>query len=393
VRSGCPSSSSFVSITRSEKRKRGKENRLSRLPCRSEALPRIARPSQRRRTRYAVVLRPSCKSFGPKYFDAFEDATSKTTFAPSSRSLTAVLLACSETSRSKMEGPCAFYRRNSSPVLALTSSAVPNTATPPRRLPRRGQLHQRTSSKVTLTVTPSTPPGQTRMNGTAPQYRLVPTSPDAPRIAPPLFRKPSSTSVSRPGGGREGGIWTTRRIVVFGCVVVGLVLLVGRSRNGGYSPSWMNRAEGEESDTYGRAQAGREDAVREGGKAGIDEHGRPAKAVGGPGHSWHPAPEGGRPFGGVGRPNSPSMGHDRLIKVGRPAGKGVAAVELAAEAKEAVLPAHDLEVTSATDPEAAQKFLLVGWMGEQVRLPPFFPLPPFLTPSSPALSSFLLLSL
>ncbi|GAA5856782.1 hypothetical protein JCM8547_008839 [Rhodosporidiobolus lusitaniae] len=240
--------------------------------------------------------------------------------------------------------------------------------TPPRKLPQRrtgqgGQLHKRAASKVTLTITPSTPPNSTRMHGAAPpSYRLLPESPSAPRTGM-LFRKPPSSQDPRQQPSR--GMWTRRRIVLLSCVAVGLLLLAGRSRSSDYSADWFRSSSAEgEVETYGRAQAGRE--------AAASGQGRPGGGAGGAGKGgkeelvWHEAPlHRPPPAPGAGPP--PDAHKDRIVKVhgGRPGKVPVVPVLNDEQDASVAPPAHDLEVTSATDPDASRKFLLVGWMGEQ----------------------------
>ncbi|GAA5898125.1 hypothetical protein JCM6882_003332 [Rhodosporidiobolus microsporus] len=238
-------------------------------------------------------------------------------------------------------------------LLSLILSASPSgaAATPPRRLPqRRGDagLHKRNPSKqVVLTVTPSTPPNATRMAGaaSAATYRLIPESPNAPRIAAPSFRKPPAQPEWAKGG--KGG-WTRRRTLLLVCLAVGVLVLVGH-RQSGYSASWLRGDADDEPDTYGRAHSVHDEAVAESARLkGMDEHGRPGGEVEKPVQVWHHAPEQAHAPGS----HAQGDGHDRFVKV-------------SAEDRPAKVPTHDLEVTSATDPDASQRFILVGWMGEQ----------------------------
>ncbi|GAA5820210.1 hypothetical protein JCM11251_005529 [Rhodosporidiobolus azoricus] len=230
-------------------------------------------------------------------------------------------------------------------ISSLSSDGIAGAATPPRRLPQRGgaQLHKRNPSKqVVLTVTPSTPPNATRMAGqaNAATYRLLPESPHAPRLAPPAFRKPPAQPEWAKAGGGTGG-WTRRRTVLLVCLAVGVLVLFGHSRSGYSRNSWLGGEGDDEPDTYGRAHVGHGDEAVKGGG------GRPEEAIVTPPVYYH-APEaqhapGAHAGGDVG---------DRFVRV-------------AVQERPVEIPPHDLEVTSATSGDASQRFMLIGWMGEQ----------------------------
>ncbi|GAA6013810.1 hypothetical protein JCM10207_008200 [Rhodosporidiobolus poonsookiae] len=231
--------------------------------------------------------------------------------------------------------------------------------TPPRRLPHRGgHLHKRTASKVVLTVTPSTPPNANRMLGgaAAATYRLIPESPGSPGRSNTAYRRPPADGEPRrtQAGGAKGATWSRRRTVL--AFVVGAVLLLVATRHRDRWSSLSGAGGDSEPDTYGRGHLVIE-ANLEGGA--VDAHGRPRYGHDAP--HWHHAPVEADETAlapGAGRPPAQAQ-NDRFVKVpGRPAGEE----ELDEEQAPAAV---NLEVTSATDPDAAQKYLLVGWMGEQ----------------------------
>ncbi|GAA6034083.1 hypothetical protein JCM8097_000684 [Rhodosporidiobolus ruineniae] len=236
----------------------------------------------------------------------------------------------------------------------------------PQRRPGGGHLHQRTSSKVTLTLTPSTPPNATRTMGqqsSQPTYRLLP--PESPAsssrtLPPPLFRTPPAGQPdwSTAGGRERGALWTRRRLVLAVCAAVALILVLGGHNRSRYLARWGPDGEQE---TYGRAQAFKDDDAA-GVPVGMDEFGRPGK---GAPQEWHPAPERAPGSG----PAKEQGAGDRLVKVGRPPAPAKVAAPVPVsddeEAEDLPAPAVDFETTSVMDPEAAQKFIMVGWMGEQ----------------------------
>ncbi|BGP43509.1 hypothetical protein JCM10449v2_007544 [Rhodotorula kratochvilovae] len=237
-------------------------------------------------------------------------------------------------------------------------------STPPRRnvVHRAGaHLHKRTTSKITLMLSPPTPPH----GGTASSaYRIVPESPSANRVmSPPAKRSalakiswgPTERSTKKQGAG-GGGFWTRRRVVV----LAGLVLVVVLLARGPTRTAWGRWSDGGdvEQATYGRGNADKP-----------SPRVPPVAALHPPEPQFYPAPP--KPLApGAGPPPAPPPmpqkhrphpaavdPHDRFRKV---AAKPVVAAPAALPP-----PSHDLEVTSATDPDSARRFLLIGWMGEQ----------------------------
>ncbi|GAA6050841.1 hypothetical protein JCM3770_005733 [Rhodotorula araucariae] len=230
-------------------------------------------------------------------------------------------------------------------------------STPPRRsvVHRPGaHLHKRTKSKITLMLSPPTPPH----GSTASAYRIIPESPSANRVMSPPSKRSAFARISwgpkERSAQKQGGVWTARRLVV----LLGLVLVVVFLARRPHKPGWGRWTDGGdvEQATYGRGN--------------VDTPSPrvpPVNAQAQPEPQFYPAPP---------RPLAPGAGPPPARPPPRNRHPAAAAVrphdrfrKVAAKPAEvpAMLPPppHDLEVTSATDPDSARRFILVGWMGEQ----------------------------
>ncbi|GAA5847357.1 hypothetical protein JCM9279_000254 [Rhodotorula babjevae] len=214
-------------------------------------------------------------------------------------------------------------------------------STPPRKtvVQRAGaHLHKRTSSKITLLLSPPTPPHGSAASSTS--YRIIPESPSTSRImSPPSKRRAAVQPLSwAPGAGaatKQSGFWTRGRVLVL--VGMALVVLVVARRPSVSTAGWRRHGVGagdDEQATYGRANVELPPA-------------RKAAPVAPEPVRYYPAPP--RPHAPGAAPAARARPHKG--PVARPAARPA--------------PPHDLEVTSATDPDTARRFLLVGWMGEQ----------------------------
>ncbi|GAA5936522.1 hypothetical protein JCM3775_000844 [Rhodotorula graminis] len=212
-------------------------------------------------------------------------------------------------------------------------------STPPRKTVvqrTNAHLHKRTSSKITLLLSPPTPPHGTAASSTS--YRIIPESPSSSRVmSPPSKRRaaiqPLAWGPDAVSAKCASGFWTRRRVLVL--VGMALVVLVVARRPSVSTASWRRRgagAGGDEQATYGRSNV--EPAARK------VEHVAPEPV------KYYPAPP---------PPHAPGAAPVARVRphkgpVARPARRPEP---------------HDLEVTSATDPDTARRYLLVGWMGEQ----------------------------
>ncbi|GAA5904058.1 hypothetical protein JCM5296_002519 [Sporobolomyces johnsonii] len=140
-----------------------------------------------------------------------------------------------------------------------------------------------------------------------------------------------------------------RRVAILICLAVGILLLGERSWH--TSSSLFAGADGAEQGTFGWAK----------GQSPVDQAKVDMLQVANaldhrpPPHHGHPPPL--PPGAGPPppRPPPPDLPNDKMVKVPiRPADEAAAPP-----------PSHDLELTSATDPDASKRFILVGWMGEQ----------------------------
>lgn len=250
--------------------------------------------------------------------------------------------------------------------------------TPPRRRPTgHGHLHKRTSSKIVL-LSPPTPPHGAPPGSSAPFRISAPESPDgAGRFArakltpPPEERDECDAGVAqqqppvwmRDKGARKArGVagWSRAKTALVACALIATVLLLDRGRRRGADESawWEASGGGDERETYGRANDFVASPV-------VSHAAAAADAI-----TYYPAPPPPLPGAG-GRPPPPPADRFRKVVVGkvhdlRPPPPAVAQDEEAAMSENPSR--HNLEVTSATDPDTARKFLLVGWMGEQVRI-------------------------
>ena len=201
-------------------------------------------------------------------------------------------------------------------------------------------LHKRTSSKITLLLSPPTPPHGSAASSTS--YRIIPESPSSSRImSPPSKRRaaiqPLSWGPDASDAKRASGFWTRRRVLIL--VGMALVVLAVARRPSVSTTGWRRDgagagAGGDEQATYGRANV----EVPPARKA-VPVAPEPVK--------YYPAPL--APHAPGAAPAARARPHKG--PVARPAVRPA--------------PPHDLEVTSATDPDTARRFLLVGWMGEQ----------------------------
>ncbi|GAA5901030.1 hypothetical protein JCM8208_007598 [Rhodotorula glutinis] len=212
--------------------------------------------------------------------------------------------------------------------------------TPPRKtvVHRAGaHLHKRTSSKITLLLSPPTPPHGTAASSTS--YRIIPESPSSSRVlSPPSKRRAAVQPLSwgpDATAKKASGFWTRRRVLVL--VGMALVVLVV-ARRPSVPTTGLRRgragAAGDEQATYGRSN--------------VEPPARKVVPVAPEPVKYYPAPP---------QPHAPGAGPGAARA--RPH-KGPVARPAARPA-----PPHDLEVTSATDPDTARRYLLVGWMGEQ----------------------------
>ncbi|GAA5960091.1 hypothetical protein JCM21900_003433 [Sporobolomyces salmonicolor] len=144
-----------------------------------------------------------------------------------------------------------------------------------------------------------------------------------------------------------------RRVTILICLAVGILLLGERSWN--WSSSLFAASDGLQQGTFDSAKgkSAVEQARVDPGDSGLQV----ANA-----HDHRPLPQHGHapplpPGAGPPppRPPPPELPNDKMVKLPiRPADQAAPAP-----------PSHDLELTSATDPDAWQRFILVGWMGEQ----------------------------
>ncbi|GAA5998829.1 uncharacterized protein JCM10292_005730 [Rhodotorula paludigena] len=221
-------------------------------------------------------------------------------------------------------------------------------STPPRRtvVQRAGaHLHKRTASRtIPIMLSPPTPP---HGGPHAAALRIIPESPSATRVMSPPSKR---TAISQPqwmqergGTSKSRSAWTPRRLALLASLIVALLLVV-RHRS---TASW-DRDGDEEQATYGRANAV-QDVMPSLRAATADPPPEPTRVF------LHPVIPPPRAPGADPHPQQ-VPNSDRFRKVAG-AKAGVATDDAA--------PIHNLELTSATDPDSTRRFILVGWMGEQ----------------------------
>ncbi|BGO95681.1 hypothetical protein NBRC10512_007379 [Rhodotorula toruloides] len=247
--------------------------------------------------------------------------------------------------------------------------------TPPRRRPTQhahSHLHKRTSSKIVLLSPPTPPHGAP----SSMPFRISPESPEKAgagrygraKLTPPPEEEDAGEAQGaqvqpvwmrdkgakgRASGGRG---WSRAKTALVACALVATVLLFERGRRGGTESAWWDASGGDERETYGRAN--------EFVAAPLSSSASDIDPV-----SFYPAPPNLPPPPLPGAGNPPPPDRFRKIVVGKvhhpPPPPAILQDEDARMPTSDEPPRHNLEVTSATDPDTARKFLLVGWMGEQ----------------------------
>ncbi|BGP27706.1 hypothetical protein JCM10295v2_006681 [Rhodotorula toruloides] len=250
--------------------------------------------------------------------------------------------------------------------------------TPPRRRPTgahsHSHLHKRTSSKIVL-LSPPTPPHGAPPGSSAP-FRISPESPEkagggryarSKLTPPPEEERDAGEGQQQPVWMREKGAkktsggqgWSRTKTALVASALVATVLVFRQGQTRGAETPWWDASGGDERETYGRANEFVASPIA-------------SSAIAADSVSFFPAPPDPPPPALPGAGNGRPRDRFRKVVVGKhPLPPPPPPAIPQDESEDAKTPTsddplrHNLEVTSATDPDTARKFLLVGWMGEQ----------------------------